>query len=311
MSDNIYIYFLGTSSSVPTKERNLSSLLIKYKGVNYLFDTPENVQQQIMKTDNSIQKIKHIFITHIHGDHIFGILGMIATMQMNQREDDLNIYLPKGYKDDLKNLINASKLNILFNINIKEVQANTKIKLDDLFVSAVKLKHSVLTYGYHFKIYDKIGKFNKQKALKLNIPKGPLFQKLKNGKTISINGKKIKPKDVVDYNFKKIGKSITYLTDTYVLSKVPPIIKNTDILIHESSFLKKDKDKAKEKLHSVAEDVGKFAKKANANKLFITHISSRYKDVSLIEKEVKKNFSNTKAPNDFDFFVIEDYTVYN
>ncbi|MDD3177924.1 MAG: ribonuclease Z [Candidatus ainarchaeum sp.] len=307
MSDKIKMYFLGTSSSTPTKNRNLSSLLINYKGNNYLFDCPENVQQQIMKVSESILKIKNIFITHFHGDHFFGLLGLLATMQLNQRTEDLNIFLPFGFSKDIKQYIASSKIIFSFKINLKEVKSSFSYTFDNINISCVKLNHSVLTFGYVFKVLDKIGKFDKKKALSLNIPEGPFFSKLQNGEKIKIGNKFIFPKDVIDYNYKKIGKKICYLTDTFVLNKVPPKVLNADILIHESSFISEHKLRAKETLHSVAQDVSLFAKKADVKKLYLTHISPRYKDVLVIEKEAKKFFKNSFVAKDLDLIEISDY----
>ena len=307
MSDNLNIYFLGTSSSTPTKNRNLTSMLIKYKGKNYLFDTPENVQQQIMKVGQSILKINNIFITHLHGDHFFGIVGLLATMQLNQRINPLYIYIPFGYKLKLLNFIKSSLLQFSFKINILEIKSNKKINFKNIVVTSIKLDHSVLTYGYNFKIKDKIGKFIKSKALKLKIPEGILFSKLQSGKSIKLNRKTIKPAQVMDYNFKKIGKSISYMTDSMTLKKVPVVIMDSDILIHEACFVKEHVDRATETMHSVSEDVGKFAKKANVKKLYLIHISSRYSDKKQTLKESKKYFKNSFTPNDLDSLEIKDY----
>ncbi len=307
MSNKINVYFLGTSSSTPTKERNLTSMLVKYQGENYLFDSPENVQQQIMKAKQSIIKINNIFITHMHGDHFFGILGLLATMQLNQRETDINIYVPFGDKKKIFDFIKYSLLKFSFKIKIIEVKANQTIDLDLVEINIIKLNHSLPTYGYNLKVKDKIGKFNKFKALKLEIPEGPLFRKLQEGKSIKINGKIITAKQVMDYNYKKIGKSISYITDTYVLPKVPKSVIDTDILVHESCFLEEHKDRAKEMLHSVAGEVGKFAKKAKAKQLYLIHISPRYLDGKESVKEAKKFFKNTKSPKDLNELEVIDY----
>lgn len=307
MADKINLCFLGTSSSTPTKTRNLTSLLLNYKGNNFLFDAPENVQQQIIKCSESILKIKAIFITHYHGDHFFGLLGLLATMQLNQRTDGLDIFLPTGFSKDLDKYISSSRLKFSFKINIKEVKSNFSYILDNLKITSVKLNHSITTYGYNIKFIDKIGKFNKKKALKLGIPEGPLFSKLQKGEKIKFNGNTIYPKDVMDLNFKKIGKSISYLTDTTVLSKVPKNVLNSDILIHESSFIEEHKKRAKETKHSIAKEVGLFAQKSNSKKLYLVHISPRYKDVLVVEKEAKKVFKNSFVVKDLDQITVNDY----
>ncbi|HOD89633.1 MAG TPA: ribonuclease Z [archaeon] len=308
MSNKIKIYFLGTSSSVPTKTRNLTGVLINYLGDNYLFDAPENVQQQIIKTNQSFMKINNIFITHLHGDHIYGILGLLSTMELNNREKELNIFVPKGYKKILIELLKAGGIKTSFDLKINEVGKNYSINLENVQIKSIKLNHTINTYGYIFKIKDKIGKFNKQKAKKLGIPEGPLYRQLQQGKKIKMDNKVIYPEQVIDYNYKKNGESIAYILDTQTLTKIPTQLKNISILIHEASFLDDQKEKAKQKKHSIASDVAKFAKKINAKKLCIVHISPRYTDNQQILKDTKKYFKNTIIPNDLDVLEIEDYS---
>ncbi|MDD4049898.1 MAG: ribonuclease Z [Candidatus ainarchaeum sp.] len=303
MADNINIYFLGTSASTPTKSRNLTSLLINYRGSNYLFDASENVQQQILKTSQSIQKIKSIFITHFHGDHYYGLLGLLSSMSLLKREDELNIYVPFGYKTFLENFLKAGGINLSFKINILQIKSNQKIKIDNGVITSVKLDHTVPSYGYCFKVNDKIGKFNKQKAIKLKIPEGPLFSKLQEGKSIKVDGKIIKPSQVMDLSFKKQGKKILYFTDTAVLKKHPKFIESPDVLVHECTFLDEEKEKAKLKKHSSFSEVVSFSKKIKAKELYLVHVSSRYKD---LEANLK-NKKNISLPDDLFSLEIKDY----
>ena len=307
MSNKIKITFLGTSASVPTANKNLTSVLLNYQGDNYLFDCPENVQQQIMKSKQSLMKIKHIFITHFHGDHFFGILGLLATMNLNNREEDLTIYLPEKNKQSFLDLLSSAKIVVSFKINvigIKKEQAIIKNK--NLTITSVKLDHTIPTYGFSFKIKDTLGKFNREKALKLKIPEGPLFSKLSEGKSIKLNGKTITPDMVLDKSKRKIGKKILYLTDTKII-KPKKSLENSDILIHECTFGKDEEKKANLVKHSTSVGVANFAKKIKTNSLYLVHISSRYQETDQISTDAKKIFKNTIIPKDLDSFEIEDY----
>ncbi len=297
MSNNINIYFLGDCGSCPTKDRNLSSMLFNYDGKNYLLDCPENIQQQLMKKKISVSKIKAIFITHLHGDHYFGILGLLSTMNLNNKEDKLYIFVPKGNKQKLSQLISLTHKELLFKMLIIEVDSKYTHEFNDLEISCVKLNHSIETYGYIFKIKDKLGKFDKEKAIALGIPEGPLFSKLQENKSVVVNKKRIYPKDVIDHKYKKIGFKFAYLLDTAPLKTIPQKLNNLDLLICEATFLEEHKQNAKKYKHLTTKDVGDLAKEIKPKKLFITHISSRYKDIKEHEKEIQKYFKKAEIPN--------------
>lgn len=297
MSNKIKVFFLGNSASIPTADRNLSSMLINYNGQNYLFDCPENCQQQIMKVKQSVMKINNIFLSHMHGDHFFGLFGLLSTFKLNNRTAPINIYVPKNEKKNLEQFIKLTiydKYPPEYKINIKEVEKNIAYQDKDIQVDVISLDHTTITNGYIFKIKDKVGKFNKAKALKLKIPEGPLFSQLQKGKSIKLNGKTIKPEMVMDYKFKKIGKKIAYLCDTQVLKKVPKPLIDTDLLVHECTFFEEDKEKAKLVKHAVAEEIPVFAKKAKVKHLCLTHISTKYNDLEKREKELRKKNKGQK-----------------
>ena len=310
MSNKIKIVFLGNCASAPTSLRNLTSVLINYNGQGYLFDCPENTQQQIMKSKLSAMKINDIFITHMHGDHYFGLFGLLSSFKLNNRTNEINIYVPKGEKKNLEHLINLTifdKHKPEYKITIKEVEKGKIFENQEIVIETLPLEHSIKTNGYIFKIKDKIGKFNKEKALKLKIPEGPLFAKLQQGKSIKINGKIIKPEQVMDYKFKKLGKKIAYLTDTAVLKKISKILEGTDLLIHESTFFKEDAEKARLVKHTVAQDLLVFSKKAKIKQLYLTHISGKYTDLEEREKQLQKQFKNLKIAKNLEEIEIEDY----
>lgn len=307
MSNKIKLIFLGTSASLPTSKKNLTSVLINYQGQNHLFDCPENVQQQIMKSKLSIMKIKNIFITHFHGDHFFGIFGLLSTMNLNNREDPLTIYLPEKNKQNFLDILKSAQINCSFNITVVGIKKEQIIYSDkNLNIESVKLDHTISTFGFIFKIKDTLGKFNREKALKLKIPEGPLFSKLSEGKSIKINGKVITPNHVIDTKFKKIGKKILYLTDTKIIPVNKKLL-NPDILIHECTFGKEEEKKANLVKHSTSVGVAGFAKKIKAKHLYLVHISSRYQETDNILTESSKLFKNTMIPKDLDILEIDDY----
>ncbi len=232
----------------------------------------------------------------MHGDHFFGLLGLLSTFKLNNRTAQLNIFVPKNEKKQLETLIKLTIYDAYpseYKINIIEAEKGLAFEDKEIKVEVISLDHTTRTNGYIFKVKDKVGKFNKAKALKLNIPEGPLFSDLQKGKTIKLKGKTIKPEMVMDYKFKKIGKRIAYLADTAILKVIPKELLYTDILIHECTFFEEDREKAKAVKHSVAEDIPAFAKKAKVKQLFLIHISSKYNDLEKREKDLQKKAKST------------------
>ncbi|MDD4251005.1 MAG: ribonuclease Z [Candidatus ainarchaeum sp.] len=297
--EKIKITFLGTSGSVPQKNKNSSSTAITFEGNNILFDAPEGTQRQLMISDLSLMKINNVFISHMHADHFLGLFGWIATQTLNQRKEKLTIFSPKGGKEKISKILKEI-IKPCFPIEFKELKKGLMLKEKDFEIKAFPLKHEISCYGFVFKEKDKKGEFDRKKAEKLGIPPGPLYSKLVEGKTISINGKKFTKKDVLDYSKKRIGRKIVIIPDTRPIRESIVNAKNADILIHESTFLEDQKANAIEGFHSTAKEAAQIAKKAMVKKLFLIHYSARTSNEKLFEEEAKKVFTNSFSVKDFD-----------
>ncbi len=291
---------LGTSASTPSKERNLSSIVLNFEGLNYLFDCPEGTQRQLMKAKVSYMKIHSIFLSHFHGDHILGLPGLLATMSMHQRDYPLHIFGPKGIKEKIKNSLELSLLKVNFEVKGIELKQGKILEEEKFLVEAFKLKHEIPCFGFVFKEKDSLGKFSRKKALELNIPEGPLWSQLHKGKKIKVGKKVFYPKDVLDESQKKIGKKISFVFDTLANSSYLNKIKDSDILFHESTFLEKLKDRAKETMHSTAKDAAKIASKAKVKKLVLFHFSPRHKETEKFDIEAREFFGNVIAAKDLE-----------
>lgn len=295
------IIFLGTGSALPTKERMLSSMVLNREGENILFDCGEACQFQMMSAGVKPFKIKNIFITHLHGDHIYGLPGFISSMSLLKRTESLTIFSPAGLKAFLDASFKASRTIPKYDLIINEYEENFQggILLDDpeFTISAIPIEHSIFTLGYRFQEKDKPGHLILEKAMAHSLPLGPLVGKLKRGNPVFIEGREIKPEDVLGEKIR--GKSVCYITDTkYSLNSVR-ISENADILIHESTFDFEMSEKAFEMKHSTSIDAAKVAKEANARLLVLTHISSRNEDVEKLVNESKTIFNDTIAAYDF------------
>ncbi|MBU0635534.1 ribonuclease Z [Candidatus Micrarchaeota archaeon] len=300
----IEIVFLGTASSAPTKERNLSAIAIRFEGEWLLFDCPEGCQQQLLKGSISYMRIHHIFLTHMHLDHVLGLPGLIATMQMHQRLHPLFIHVPQGWKNKALQIIRlAPKTN--FDIEIKEMKKGIVLENKGYTISAVLLKHEIDCYGLIFKQEDKAGTFQREKAIALKIPEGPLWRRLQLGNKIKVEKKTFKPEQVMDYSKAKKGVKISYIVDTLPTRNYHAAIKESDILVHEATFSQKNVKRAKETMHSTALDAGIAAEKTKCHALYLTHFSSRHKNAQELENEARQAFGNVFVSKELERIKLE------
>lgn len=293
------IIFLGTGGSWPTIKRNVSSVALKRAGEILLFDCGEGTQRQFQKSNLRYMQILKIFITHFHGDHFLGLPGLIQTMQLNDRDVPLHIYGPKGMNKLSEQILRLGYFKPNYPIISHEVDEGDVLDFEDYKINIIRVKHGIPALAYSLIEDMRPGKFDKPKALSLGIPEGPLFSKLQKGETINFkNGKKITPKMVLGPTRK--GRKIVISGDTIAINEMIDFAKDADILIHESTFESKLKDIASDYGHTTASQAAEIAKKANVEKLFLIHISPRYLDHKLIEKDARKIFKNSFVPKDFE-----------
>ena len=304
------ITFLGTSSGVPTLTRNVSSLALKLsqKAEVWLFDCGEGTQHQLIKSTIKSSQIRKIFITHMHGDHIYGLPGLLATLGLSGNSKGIDIYGPSNLKNFISSALKNSYCKISFPLKFFEVensaQTNTNLFEDELMeVKCASLKHRLPAFGYRVNEKDKPGQFNLEKAKKLNIPEGPIYGRLHSGQRVKLeDGRILNGSDFCGEP--KKGESFVYCTDTIFSKRAVELSKNVDLLVHESTFSDKDEEMAFEKLHSTTIMAAKTALLSNAKKLVLTHISPRYTPKSLVKpidllNEAKQIFPNTFLAKDF------------
>ena len=289
------IIFLGTSSAVPTTFRNHASIALKAFGEIFLFDCGEGTQRQMANIRISPMKIKYIFISHLHGDHILGLPGLIQSMGFRGRTEPLHIFGPPGI-NSLKSIFSNLKCYTSFEIIICELEEGCVINNKEYYINCVKCEHNITNYAYSI-IEKKKPRFLKEKALELGIKPGPNYSRLHNGEEITVNGKIIKPEQVLGPPRK--GIKITYSGDTRPCKSLINFAHESTVLIHESTFEDDDLDKAIENAHSTASEAANIAVKAEAKKLVLTHISARYHDTKNMQKSAKKIFNNVIIAKDY------------
>ena len=287
----IRVVILGSSASIPTPERNLSAVGIRYFGNVYLFDCGEGTQRQMMKYQFSYAKTKMIFITHLHLDHLAGIAGLMQTLKMIERKEPLLIFGPPGTQRYLSSILKIT--NYPFDVIIKDIRDKFHLEADNFKITAFSVEHNIEGLGYVFQEKDKWN-FDKGKADKLGI-KGRMFRKLEKDGKIIVKNKVITLKEVT---IPKKGKKIVYSGDTMKCKNVLLASKDADLLIHDGTFDEKLKDEAAKKAHSTVAQAAEIAKKAKVKRLVLTHISNRYKNTDELEKQAKKIFKNSQIAFD-------------
>lgn len=293
----IRLVVLGSSASMPSKERVPSCFAVKY-GEVLLFDCCEAVQRQMMIYGVSYAKIKAIFITHLHADHFLGVFGLIQTMNFIARKEPLYIFGPKGTQKLLESVFNVNEMSPDFTVRVFDTAESAKpIFETPLFnVRAFEVEHGTNALGYTLQ-EKATRKFDVEKAEKIGVPRHQ-FSELEAKGAIKIKvgkSKKTKIVKIEDITFQKAGKKIVYTGDSMPCKSIEREAKEADLLIHDSCFAGTEAEAAKQKKHSTVVDAAQSAKKAGAKKLLLTHFSNRYDDTAPLLEEARKIFSETLA----------------
>jgi ribonuclease Z len=277
--------------------RNVSAIAIKRGPEVLLFDCGEGTQRQFQRSALSYMQVSKIFISHFHGDHFLGLPGFFQTIQLNDRKEPIYIFGPRGTKKLVDQLLDLGYFAPSYSIIVKEVDDGDVLHFDGYHVNVLAVCHNVPCLAYCFEEDLRPGKFHKKKALSLGIPEGPLFNKLQKGLGVEINGIKIEPYDVMGKS--RPGRKITLTGDTRYCKKLIEFAHKSDVLIHDSTFDSSIETKANEYGHSTAQQAAEIAKKAGVEKLFLVHISPRYKDGKILEEDARKVFRESYETHDF------------
>jgi len=290
------LVFLGTSAAQPTENRGLSCICLERDGEILMFDAGEASQISFMKSGLGWNKKMKLFVTHLHGDHCIGILGLLQTMSMQNRTKALEIFGPKGIEEFIGANIKVLNFGLSFPVLISIIKEG-KIFEDEKYAMYVcKANHSVTAFSYLFKEKDKPGRFNLEKAKQLKIPEGKLWSDLQKGNKIIINGKTINPNQVLGE--KRSGKKIGISGDTMPTSELERFFENCDYLVFDSTFLEEEKLKAQETCHSTAKQAATLGKNAKVKNLILTHFSARYKDEIEHLKEAQEIHNSVMTASD-------------
>ncbi len=290
------LVFLGTSASQPTEDRGMSCICLEREGEILMFDAGEGAQRSYLKSGLGWNKKMKIFVTHLHGDHCIGILGLLQTMTLQRRTEKIEIYGPKGIDEFIAANIKVLNFGLSIPVMISSIEEGIVADEKTYTVKACNADHSVPAFSYVFQEKDKPGRFHPDKAKELGVPEGSLWNKLQNGEEVTVEGKTVKPSDVLGE--KRLGKKIGISGDTRPTKKLEEFFKDCDYLSFDSTFLDELKDRAIETHHSTSKEVATLAKNANVTNLILTHFSARYQDESVLADEAKTIHDSVIAAKD-------------
>lgn len=297
------LFFLGTGSGVPSKERNVSSLvlrLLEERGTTWVFDCGEGTQQQILNTNIRPRRIEVIFITHLHGDHIYGLPGLLSSRSFQGGETPVTVYGPRGLREYIDISLRLSGTHLRYPLYVEEVEEGELFEDDQFTVEAVKLQHGLDSYGYIVKEKDKMGELRPDKLKEIGVEPGPIYQKIKNqSRTVLDDGRVIHRDDVIGPP--KKGRKIAILGDTRYIPTLADVLKGADVLVHEATFAGDEAEMAHDYFHSTVKQAASLAKASNVGELILNHLSSRYQGeaVDQICEEARSIFPNTTIAYDF------------
>ncbi|WP_085508769.1 ribonuclease Z [Thalassobacillus devorans] len=298
------LFFLGTGSGVPSKERNVSALalqMLQERQSTWLFDCGESTQHQILRTNIRPRRVEKIFITHLHGDHIYGLPGFLSSRSFQGGETPCTIYGPKGLKEYITISLRVSGTRLTYPLEIVEViEEETIFEDEGITVKSVPLEHGLESFGYIIQEKDQPGELLPEKLKDAGISPGPIYQKIKQNETTELaDGTVIRREDYLGPV--KAGRKIAILGDTRYLEGLADILKHADILVHEATFAGADEELAHAYFHSTTRQAAHLAKLAEVKQLIISHISSRYQGdkVKDLLREAQEIFPDTAIAYDF------------
>ncbi|OCQ89624.1 ribonuclease Z [Nostoc sp. MBR 210] len=299
------ITFLGTSSGVPTRSRNVSSVALRLpqRAELWLFDCGEGTQHQILRSDLKISQLSRIFITHLHGDHIFGLMGLLASCGLAGNVDRIDIYGPPGLNEYIQSASRYSHTHFSYPIKVHAIRPGVIYEDQEFTVTCGQLHHRITAFGYRVAEKDRAGRFDVEKAKALQIPAGRIYGQLKRGETVTLeDGRVINGAELCGPT--EIGRKIAYCTDTIYTEGAVELAKDADVLIHEATFAHQDAEMAFQRLHSTTTMAAQTALAGGSHRLIMTHFSPRYAPGNPIElkdllQEARAIFPKTDMAYDF------------
>lgn len=292
------LLFLGTGGAVPTPERGLPALMLRREGERLLFDCGEGTQRQMMRCRAGFD-VSRIFVTHFHADHYLGIPGMLQTMDFQGREDPIELVGPIGTTQLWSLIEHLGCRNLGFDVIVEEVTPGDELDYGDYGVEVIEGEHSgTKSVGYALEEEERLGRFDRERAVELGVEPGPDFARLQRGETVETPDGTVEPGDVIGEP--RPGRKLVITGDTRPLRSTVEAAEGADVLVHDATLSDDELERAKEVGHATAREAAEVAKEAGVKMLALTHLSSRFAaDAGKLEEEAREVFPDVLVPDDF------------
>jgi ribonuclease Z len=288
---------LGTGGAIPTARRSLPATCLIREGEMLLFDCGEGTQLQMRRARTGFGRLTKIFISHLHGDHLAGLPGLLMTMSLLSRDKSLSIFGPPGLSRFIGVAGETFRFHHEYGLTVQETEGGLVYQGPGYRVEGRPMDHSIFAMGYAVVEEDRAGEFNLQRALDLGVPEGPLFGKLQRGKTVTLeDGRLIQPHEVL--GSPRGGRKFVHALDTRPCQAVEELAEGADLLVHDGMFAQELAEDAQLMGHSTAAQAAGVAKRAGVRQLVLSHISQRYRSVKVLLQEAREVFPNTTAARD-------------
>jgi ribonuclease Z len=299
---------LGTASALPTEERHLSSVAVERKGRVLLFDCGEGTQYRLLDADLPRVRVDAIFVTHLHGDHCYGLPGLLSTLALQQRREPLTLVVPSGARAMLEAIPGSDPDELPFPVQITEVGEDLThavvYETDELTVEAHPLDHRGFTMGFRLEERTRPGRFNPERARALGVPEGPAFGRLQSGTPVTTaDGTTVRPEQVLGPP--RPGISIAYATDTRPCEGGRALADDVDLLYHDATFTDEHQARAETTGHSTARQAAAVARDAGAERLLLGHLSARYGNPEPLEREARSVFSSAMVAEELRRYALD------
>jgi ribonuclease Z len=295
---SLSIRFLGTSASRPTVERNVSAIAVVREGETMLFDCGEGTQRQMMRYGVAFA-LADIFLTHLHADHVLGVLGLTRTLSLQGRTEELRVWGPRGTQSLMRRADAIGGDRLGFPLNVQELAPGEELKRGEYSIVPVAAQHrGGSALGYALVEEERKGRFDPERARELGIPEGPLWGQLHRGMAVTLeDGRVVESRELVGEA--RSGRRLVLSGDTRPCSATIEASRNADVLVHEATFAEEEAPRAAETGHSTAREAAEVAAEAGVKQLVLTHFSARYsRDSRELEREARAVFPNVIAARD-------------